>query len=62
MFELADTANNSMQYQFSGYLRSDDYKGFRHSLVHQQKIDGWQFNNVFKLTNINSATEQRIFS
>jgi hypothetical protein len=49
--QLNDSVNNSLQYRFNGYVRSDDYQGFRQSLNHQHKIGGWQFRNIFNLTN-----------
>jgi hypothetical protein len=59
--EYADSANNLLQVQSSAYLRDDGYKGWRQLVVQKQKIKGWQFNNVFSLTNINSQREKGYF-
>ena len=58
---LIDTTGNSIQYQFTGYIRDDNYTGMRHSLVQQQKVGGWQFNNIFNLTSIRSAINKGFF-
>jgi hypothetical protein len=60
-FKLADSANNSLRYQASAYIRSDAYKGVRQLLVQDQKVRGWQFNNVFNLTNFNSQESNGYF-
>ena len=59
--QLSDTSGNSLLYQFSSYLRSDHYTGLRQNLVQHQLIKGWQFNNVFNLTNINSEQNKGYF-
>jgi len=53
-FQLTDSANNTLRYQASAYVRSDAYKGIRHLVVQDQKVKGWHFNNVFNLTNFSS--------
>jgi hypothetical protein len=59
--EYADSANNLLQVQSSAYLRDDGYKGLRQLVVQKQKIKGWQFNNVFSLTNITPSGRKVIF-
>jgi hypothetical protein len=59
--ELSDSANNSLKYQSSAYIRSDGYKGVRQLLLNEQKIKGWQIKDVFNLTNINSAKYKGFF-
>jgi hypothetical protein len=58
---LTDSANNSIRYQTSAYIRGDAYKGFRQLLTQDQKIKGWQFKNVFSLTNFNSLQSKGYF-
>jgi hypothetical protein len=59
--EVSDSANNSLKYQSLAYLRSDGYKGFRQVLANEQKIKGWQFSDVFNITNFNSASIRGFF-
>jgi hypothetical protein len=60
-FQLTDSANNSLRYQASAYVRSDAYKGVRQLFVQDQKVRGWQFNNIFNLTNFSSAQNNGYF-
>ena len=60
-FEITDSANNLLRVQSSAYVRSDGYKGLRQVIIQKQKIKGWQFNNVFGLTNINSLHDKGYF-
>jgi hypothetical protein len=47
---LIDEKNNSIAYQFSGYLRGDNFNAFRQSLTHVHDINGWKLNNNFTFT------------
>ncbi len=60
-FELTGKEANSLLYQFRGYFRSDRYNGKRHLLQQSQKIGGWQFNNIFNLTNFHSDNTKGYF-
>ena len=53
--------NNLITYQFTHYNRSDDYKGFQHSLNQLTNWKGWTFNNQFVLTNFNGSTDKGMF-
>jgi len=59
--ELTDSANNSLKYQSSAYIRNDGYRGYRQLLMNDQKIAGWQFHSIFNLTNINSIQNKGFF-
>ena len=59
--KLADKRQNYVQYRFTSYLRSDNFKGARHEIDHKQNIQGWLVNNVFSLTNSNAATSEGFF-
>lgn len=59
--QLSDEKNNSIQYQFSSYLRSDGYKGYRNVLQHNQNLNGWQLKDVFNLTNINTPNDKGFY-
>jgi hypothetical protein len=54
-FQLNDSGGNSLQYSLNGYVRSDDYSGIRNSIQHLHNIKGWQFRNIFQLTNFSSG-------
>jgi hypothetical protein len=49
--QLKDEKGNYAQYQFGAYLRSDGFKGTRHTINHAQDIKGFHFNDVFNITN-----------
>ncbi len=49
--ELKDTSNNTFKYIASGYLRSDDYKGFRQSMQDVQTLSAWHLQSNVSLTN-----------
>ena len=59
--QLADDKNNSLQYQFSSYTRSDGYKGFRNIINHNQNIKGWQLHDVFNITNITMPMDKGFY-
>ena len=50
--QLKDDKNNTIQYQFGSYIRSDGFKGFRNIINHNQDMKGWHLHDVFNLTNI----------
>lgn len=59
--QLSDEKNNTLQYQFSSYIRSDGYKGFRNIINHTQNIKGWQLHDVFNITNINMPLDKGFY-
>ncbi len=59
--QLTDDKNNSIQYQFSSYLRSDGYKGYRNIINHNQDIKGWQLHDVFNITNITMPQDKGFY-
>ncbi len=59
--QLTDEKNNSVQYQFSSYLRSDGYKGYRNILQHTQDFYGWQLRDVFNITNISTPDDKGFY-
>jgi hypothetical protein len=58
---LMDKANHTIKYIFSGYVRSDNYKAFRNSIVHQGDMRGWKFSNQFNYTSINDSKQSGFF-
>ncbi len=59
--QLNDDKNNTIQYNFSSYLRSDGYKGYRNIITQSQNIKGFQVNDVFNLTNINLPQDKGFY-
>lgn len=59
--ELNDKKNNRLRYQFTGYQRSDGFKGGRNSLIHQQNTKGWIFNNQLNITKSSSLLDDGYF-
>jgi hypothetical protein len=58
---LKDKVNNSLTYNFFAYLRSDNYIGYRNSLVHVAEVAGWKLNNRFVYTNIDEQLQKGFF-
>ena len=58
---LADAKNNQLKYQFTQYLRGDDFTGIRNTVIHYQDIKGWKFNNVFMISNVDTKTQEGYF-
>ncbi|MGI8952348.1 MAG: hypothetical protein ACR2FN_12295 [Chitinophagaceae bacterium] len=56
--QLNDEKNNTLQYQFSSYIRSDGYKGYKNTIQHSQTFSGWQLNDVFSMTNFITAFDK----
>ena len=53
-FQLKDSNANNVQYNYQGYIRSDGYKGHRHSVINYFGYKGWQVNDQIMYTSINS--------
>jgi hypothetical protein len=58
---LTDKLNNSIAYEFAGYMRSDNFNGSRHVINHRQLWKGWQFSNVFNLSTISNSGSTGFF-
>ncbi|MGN6617705.1 MAG: hypothetical protein ACTHJ5_11075 [Ilyomonas sp.] len=56
--QLNDEKNNNLQYQFSSYLRSDGYKGYRNILQHEQTFGSLRVSDIFNITNINTPFDK----
>lgn len=59
--QLKDAKQNQVSYDFTGYLRSDNYKGYRHVLQHRQTWNNWTLNNVLNVTFINTPYDKGYF-
>ena len=59
--EIKDDSSNLLQYTSAGYFRGDGYSGFRQAFLHQHKINSWQINSAFNLTNSHSNTNKGFF-
>ncbi len=60
-FQVNDDKNNSILYNFSAYLRSDGYKGYRHIITHTYENKGWHLFDVFNITNINMPLDKGFY-
>ena len=54
--------NNYLKYHFTNYNRSDNYNGVRNSVENMMDIKGWNFNNKFYITDINSNSIRILFA
>lgn len=59
--QLKDEKGNYAQYNFGAYLRSDGFKGTRHTMSQVQDIKGFHFNNVFNITNNNTPFDKGFY-
>lgn len=59
--EITDNLGSVLRYEGTSYLRNKSYKGFRHTLTHDQNIRGWQLKNSFNLTNMRSRQMDGFF-
>ena len=58
---LTGKAATSLRYQFTLYNRGTSFRGYRNSLLHNQDIRGWRFNNHIQLSNVEGQQEQGYF-
>lgn len=54
---LKDDKQNSFEYTYLGYLRSDGYSGHRQTVVHQQSYKGWNLRDQVMYTLINTGAD-----
>jgi hypothetical protein len=59
--ELTNKLDRSFRYDFTGYFRSDGFSGLRHTIVQQQDVAGWKFNNRVSITTSSSHTDRGYF-
>jgi hypothetical protein len=59
--QLKDVKGNYAQYQFGAYLRSDGFKGTRHTVNHVHDIKGFHFNNIFNITSSNTPFDKGFY-
>ncbi|MEP6584021.1 MAG: hypothetical protein ABJA90_07130, partial [Ginsengibacter sp.] len=59
--QLNDKQNNYLKYQFTNYIRNDDYNGIRNSIEHAMDIKGWKLADRFYITNVNSSLQNGVF-
>lgn len=60
-FKIADGKGNNLQYDFTSYIRSDRYKGYRNIFRYEQQWKGWRVNSIFNLTNFKSQDDKGYF-
>lgn len=49
---------NTLQYKFETYTRSDNYSGFKNSIVQRADYGNWHFNNQVHVTSFNLADQR----
>jgi hypothetical protein len=59
--QLKDKKDNRIKYEFTNYIRSDNYVGYRQSAFHYMEIKGWKLTDQFTLTNTNSNVQKGYF-
>jgi hypothetical protein len=57
-----DKRNNFFTYEFTSFMRSDNYEGYRHTVENTMKIKGWQLTDKIYMTNINSPVQKGSFT
>ncbi len=58
---ITDEKNNKLQYDFTAYLRSDEYNGYRHTVAHKQMFGQFTTDNLLNLTFINTPADKGYF-
>ncbi len=61
VFELKDNKSNSLQYSAEGYLRSDDYKGIRQTLLYNHQLNSWLLKSNLSYVNNNALDTKGFF-
>lgn len=59
--QLSDVSSNSVRYQFVQYNRGTGFRGTRNSLIQNQSLKGWRFNNQLQYTKIDGERENGYF-
>ncbi len=59
--ELRDRQNNFLTYTSEAYLRSDDYKGARQSIVHNHNINNFNIKNIVSYVSNTTPTTKGFF-
>jgi len=59
--KLSDDKNNQLQYAFNGYLRSDGFNGYRHTVQQVNAVKGWQLSSNLQYTHYDGANEKGFF-
>jgi hypothetical protein len=59
--ELTDSKNNMLRYQATGYVRSDNYRGMRHTFQQDQNLKGWLIKSNINYTNFTAAQSSGVF-
>jgi hypothetical protein len=58
---FSDEENNQLNYQLTHYARGDGFKGWRHTLMHEQKYRSWQFSNNIMLSQMDAKNDKGSF-
>ncbi len=58
---LSNSAQHSVNYQFTSYHRSDSYDGFQHDIRHNANWKGWKIANEWVSTSYNTMADKGVF-
>ena len=58
---IKDKNGHSLNYLFTSYNRSDNYKGFQNAFQHTATWKGWLLNNQFVVTHFDSLNNKGVF-
>jgi hypothetical protein len=58
---LKNKNNHAVKYNFSGFIRSNNYTAFRNNIVHSGEFDGLKFNNQFNYTSIDQEFQNGFY-
>lgn len=58
---LADSSRQQLTYRYQGYLRSDGYRGHRHTVDHALTWKGWQLKDIWRSTLMRSTDFNGVF-
>jgi len=58
---LKNKNNHTVKFNFSGFLRSNNYTALRNSIIHSGDFEGLRFANQFNYTSIDLATQKGFY-
>ncbi|MGB8192245.1 MAG: hypothetical protein WCF67_10015, partial [Chitinophagaceae bacterium] len=59
--QYIDSKKNSLRYQLMGYIRGDDFTGFRNIIQQRHQFKGWNISSQFNLSNTSTKTDKGYF-
>jgi hypothetical protein len=59
--QLKNIRSHIMKYTLAGFVRSDNFKAYRNTILHTGETGGFRFNNQFNYTNIDDNNQNGFF-